>query len=179
MFQSGKSDFAGSFEVQSYQLEPIDLTFDLKTTVYYRGETIAADLVARYQYGAPVANRPIDVELPDGRILHAQTDTAGKYHLEFPDRRFRRGTSPRYHRPASPGQCGGGGASPAGDSRLRNRADHSRDVYLDGESFQLQALTLDARGEPTGQKLSASLLKLVESRGTITEREVQRNPLDD
>ena len=34
VFQPGKSDFAGTFEVESYQLEPIDLAFDLKTTVY-------------------------------------------------------------------------------------------------------------------------------------------------
>ncbi|HEX3449760.1 MAG TPA: alpha-2-macroglobulin family protein, partial [Isosphaeraceae bacterium] len=54
----------------------------------------------------------------------------------------------------------------------------SRDVYLDGESFQLQVVTTDARGEPAGHKLSAALLKLVESRGNITEREIQRKPLE-
>ena len=54
----------------------------------------------------------------------------------------------------------------------------TRDVYLDGESFQLQVLTTDARGEPAGQTLSAALLKLVESRKNITEREVQRKPLE-
>ena len=59
VYQPGKSDFAGAFEVQSYQLEPIDLTFDLKKTVFYRGETIEADVVARYQYGAP-GRRPAD-----------------------------------------------------------------------------------------------------------------------
>ena len=37
VYQPGKSDFAGAFEVQSYQLEPIDLSFDLKKTVFYRG----------------------------------------------------------------------------------------------------------------------------------------------
>ena len=35
VYQPGKSDFAGAFEVQSYQLEPTDLAFDLKKTVYY------------------------------------------------------------------------------------------------------------------------------------------------
>ena len=81
--QPGKSEFAGSFEVQSYQLEKIDLAFDLTQTVYYRGETVKADLVARYQYGHPLANRPIAVALPDGRTLQGTTDAAGKYHVEF------------------------------------------------------------------------------------------------
>src|SRR5262249_15196847 len=74
VFQPGKSDFAGAFEVQSYQLQPIDLTFDLKKTVFYRGETVEADVVAKYQYGAPVSNRPIEVTLPDQRVLNASTD---------------------------------------------------------------------------------------------------------
>ena len=76
VFQPGKSDFAGAFEVQSYQLEPIDLSFDLKKTVFYRGETIEADVVARYQYGAPVANRPIEVTLPDQRVAQRGTTDA-------------------------------------------------------------------------------------------------------
>ncbi len=103
VYQPGKSDFAGSFEVQSYQLEPIDLSFDLKKTVFYRGETIEADLVARYQYGAPVAARPIEVNLPDGRILHGTTDAAGKYHVEFPTEGFAEEQALQTGRPAAPG----------------------------------------------------------------------------
>ena len=55
LYQPGKSEFAGQFEVQSYQLQKIDLAFDLKKTVFFRGETVTADLVARYQYGEPAA----------------------------------------------------------------------------------------------------------------------------
>src|SRR5262249_52159965 len=55
--QPGKSVFSGSFEVQSYQLEPIALGFELKRSVVYRGETVEADVVARYQYGEPLASR--------------------------------------------------------------------------------------------------------------------------
>ena len=58
VFQPGKSDFAGSFEVHSYQLEPISLSFDLKKTVFYRGETIQATLVAKYQYGCAGGGAP-------------------------------------------------------------------------------------------------------------------------
>ena len=42
LYQPGKSDFSGAFEVQAYQLQKVDLTFDLPRTVYYRGETIKA-----------------------------------------------------------------------------------------------------------------------------------------
>jgi len=88
LHQPGKSDFAGQFEVQSYRLESIDLKFDVKKTVVFRGETVEADVVARYQYGAPAANRPVAVRLPDGRILRGHTDAGGKYHVTFPTEGF-------------------------------------------------------------------------------------------
>ena len=104
VFQPGKSDFAGSFEVQSYQLEPISLSFDLKKTVFYRGETIQATLVAKYQYGAPVAGRPIDVQLPDGRILHGTTDAGRPVPGRVSDRGLRRRAVAHAGRPAPAGQ---------------------------------------------------------------------------
>ena len=89
VFQPGKSEFAGQFEVQSYQLEPIDLAFDLKKTVYYRGETVKADVVAQISVRR-AGGRPTDrrCRLPDGRILHGTTDAEGKYHVEFPTEGF-------------------------------------------------------------------------------------------
>ena len=150
VFQSGKSDFAGTFRVESYQLEPINLTFDLKTTVYYRGETIAADLVARYQYGAPVANRPIDVELPDGRILHALTDTAGKYHFEFPTEGFAEEQALDISARLPQDNVAAVARVLLAIRGFAIELTTSRDVYLDGESFQLQALNCGCAGRACG-----------------------------
>ena len=55
----------------------------------------------------------------------------------------------------------------------------TRDVYLDGESFPLQVVTTDAQGEPTGESLSAALVKQVTTQGRVTEREVERKPAHD
>ncbi len=84
VYQPGKSDFNGAFEVQSYQLQKMDLAFDLKSTVVFRGETVSGDLIARYQYGAPAAGKAVALRLPDGRIVRGTTDAAGKFHVEFP-----------------------------------------------------------------------------------------------
>ncbi|HEX3448374.1 MAG TPA: MG2 domain-containing protein, partial [Isosphaeraceae bacterium] len=168
VFQPGKSDFHGNFQVESYQLEPIDLTFDLKTTVFYRGETIAADLIARYQYGAPVAGRPIDVQLPDGRILHSLTDAAGKYHFECPTDGFAEEQALDITARLPQDNVAAVARVLLAVRGFTIELTTSRDVYLDGESFQLQVVTTDARGEPAGHKLSAALLKLVESQGNIT-----------
>ena len=89
VYQPGKSDFAGSFEVQSYQLEPIDLSFDLKKTVFYRGETVEADVVARYQYGAPVAE-PADRgrSCPTAASSTARPTPPASINVEFPTEGF-------------------------------------------------------------------------------------------
>ena len=122
VYQPGKSDFAGAFQVDSYQLEPIDLSFDLKKTVFYRGETIQGDLVAHYQYGAPLAGRPIEVNLPDGRILHGTTDAAGKVSFRLSYRGVcPRNKPPAVGRQAPAGQRRGGGSGHACDPGVRDR----------------------------------------------------------
>ena len=174
LYQPGKSEFAGEFEVQSYQLQKIDLKFDLKKTVYFRGETVKGDIVARYGYGAPVANRPIALRLPDGRVLHGTTDHAGKYPLEFSTDGFAEETTLRLA-----AQLPQDGVTAGANVALVIRAfdivlQTTRDVYLDGESFQVRIHTDDPQGNPTGESLSAVLLEVVTQAGQTTEREVAR-----
>jgi prepilin-type processing-associated H-X9-DG protein len=177
VYQPGKSDFAGSFEVHSYQLEPIDLAFDLKKTVFYRGETIAADLAARYQYGAPLAGRPIDVQLPDGRILHGTTDAAGKYHVEFPTEGFAEEQALQLVARLPQDNVAAAATVMLAVRGFQISLSTTRDVYLDGESFQLQVDTADAQGKPIGESLVASLVKQITTDSGVTEREIERKPL--
>jgi prepilin-type processing-associated H-X9-DG protein len=177
VYQPGKSDFAGTFEVQSYQLEPIDLAFDLKKTVFYRGETIEAELVARYQYGAPLAGRPLDLQLPDGRIVHATTDAAGKYKVEFPTEGFAEEQALQLVARLPQDNVAAAATVMLAVRGFQISLKTSRDVYLDGESFQLDVDTSDAQGKPTGESLVASLVKQVVAESGITEREIERKPL--
>lgn len=175
--QPGGSDFSGQFEVQSYRLEKLDLAFDLKKTVYFRGETIKADLVARYQYGAPAAARPVAVQLPDGRVERGTTDAEGKYHVEFTTDGFAEEQALRLM-----AQLPEDGVGAIAQVMLAVRAFtielHSkRDVYLDGESFLLETTTNDVQGKPTGETLNVAVLKRVTQAGRVTEREVLRKSL--
>ncbi len=172
--QPGKSVFNGSFNVQSYQLEPIALNFELKKTVVYRGETVQADVLARYQYGEPLASRPIEVSLPDGRTLHGTTDAAGKYHVEFSTEGFAEEQTLRLA-----ARLPQDNVSEAAAVRLAVRGfdislSTTRDVYLDGEPFALQIVTTDAQGQPIGESVSATLVKQVTVEGRVTERDVTR-----
>ncbi|MGC8640208.1 MAG: MG2 domain-containing protein, partial [Isosphaeraceae bacterium] len=174
VYQPGKSDFAGAFEVQSYQLEPIDLTFDLKKTVFYRGETVEADVLARYQYGAPVASRPIEITLPDQRVLSATTDATGKFHVTFPTEGFAEEQALRLVARLPQDNVTATAAVMLAIRGFDIGVRTSRDIFKDGESFPIRITTTDARGEPIGQELSAALIKLVKQAGRMTEREAQR-----
>ena len=94
VYQPGKSDFAGSFEVQSYQLEPIDLSFDLKKTIYYRGETVEADVSPGI---STVRRWPAGRSRSRSRSARCAGDDrrGGQVPRELPDGGLRRGASLR------------------------------------------------------------------------------------
>ncbi|MDB5352628.1 MAG: large extracellular alpha-helical protein, partial [Planctomycetota bacterium] len=175
--QPGKSEFAGAFEVQAYQLEKIDLAFDLPRTVYYRGETIKGTLVARYQYGTPLANRAIAVQLPDGRTLSGQTDAAGRYAFELETTGFSEEQALRLVATLPQDNVAVAAAVMLAVREFRIDLNTTRDVYLDGEGFVLNATTLNAQGEPIGQTLSVAVLKRVERNNQISERETSKEVL--
>ncbi len=178
VFQPGKSDFTGAFEVQSYQLEPIDLTFALKKTVFYRGETIEADVVAKYQYGAPLAARPLEINLPDGRILHGETDSAGKFHFTVATEGFAEDTRLRLVAKLTKDNVQAAAAVQLATRGFDIAVSVRRDVLLDGESFPVKLTTTDAKGDPIGQSLSLAVIKRLVQAGRVTEREAQRKAVE-
>ena len=178
LFKPGQGDFAGSFEVQSYKLEKIDLEFDLPRSVYYRGETIKADLIAKYQYGSPVSGRPVEVALPDGRVVRGTTDEAGKFPIEFATDGFAEEQALRLVARLPGDNVSAVAGVMLAIKGFRIDLTTTRTVYLDGETFALSATTLDAQGKPTGQELRVSVLKLVhQGDHEITEREVSKRVL--
>ena len=177
LFRPGQGDFSGAFEVQSYKLEKIDLEFDLAKSVYYRGETIKADLIAKYQYGSPVAGRPVEVALPDGRTVRGATDALGKFHVEFPTDGFAEEQALRLVARLPGDNVSAVAGVMLAIKGFRIDLNTSRTVYLDGETFALNATTLDAQGKPTARELRVSVLKRVNQNGRITEREVSKHVL--
>jgi tetratricopeptide (TPR) repeat protein len=173
VFQPGKSSFTGSFVVQSYELEPIDLAFSLKKTVYYRGETVAGDVIARYQYGSPVASRAIEVGLPDGRVLHGTTDAAGKFHLELATSDFAEEQLLRLVARLPQDNVAAAAIVVLAVRGFLIDLKTARDVYLDGESFPLEIVTTDAQGQPAGESLSVTVVKQIGTGGQVTERDVE------
>ena len=174
LFRPGGSEFAGQFEVRAYQVRKVELKVDLPRTVYYRGEPIKADVLATDATGIPLAGRPVLVQLPDGRTLSGETDRAGKFAVELATEGFAEEQALRIV-----AQLPQDGVAAAATAILAVRGfridlNTGRDVYLDGESFELNATTLDAAGAPVGQALNVSVRKKVERDGRVVEREVSK-----
>ncbi len=125
----------------------------------------------------PVAARPVEVQLPDGRILHGTTDGAGQFPVEFPTEAFAEEQSLRLIARLKEDNVATAANVMLAIQGFRIGLNTTRDLYLDGEAFQLQVDTADALGKPSGQPLSAAVIKLIPSGGQITEREIERKQL--
>jgi uncharacterized protein YfaS (alpha-2-macroglobulin family)/TolA-binding protein len=174
VFQPGKSEFAGEFNVQAYQLQKVEVTIDLPRTVYYRGEAIEGAVVAKYQYGTPLAGRDVQVALPDGSTLTGATDAAGRFPFKVATDGFGE-TQTLSINAAIPSEGVGASASVAVALQgFRIDLETTRTVYLDAEPFTVAVKTLDALGNPIGAELTARVVKQVASRPGVpaSEREV-------
>ena len=172
LWQPGGSEFAGGFEVQTYQLEKLGLEFDLPKTVFYRGEIVRATLKARYGYDAPASGRPIEVALPDGRTVRGQTDAQGQFAIEFPTEGFGEDQALRIVARLPADNVAAARSVRVAVQGFAITLSTPRQVYLDGETFNLAATTLDALGEPTGQALRVAVIKPVTQENRTVEREV-------
>lgn len=77
---------AGTFTVQQYQLQKVELSLEAERGVVYRGEQVKVTARAAYYYGEPVVDSPLAYQLPDGRVLEARTDANGEVEITFDTR---------------------------------------------------------------------------------------------
>ena len=79
-----------TFRVEEFRLQRIALELSTAESVYYRGDSVALELSARFHYGSPVADARLALELPDGRTIDLQTDADGVARYEYDTREHRR-----------------------------------------------------------------------------------------
>lgn len=82
-------EYNGQFQVDRYQLQPIALSLEPERQVYYRGEPVQYVARAAYYYGEPLAASPLQIRLPDQRVLDLRTDHKGEAKFSFETRDFR------------------------------------------------------------------------------------------
>lgn len=170
----GAPEFNASFEVAEYELQKVELVVELARAVHMRGEPVKGRVLARNRFGTPLADRPVVVRLPDGRLLEGRADAEGAFPFEFETGDYAE-TQLLEIRAALPDD----GVSARAFATLAVRAfsialDIPRDVHLPGETVQVNHVVRDAAGAPIAEPFELRLLKRFRAANRVGEREISR-----
>ena len=151
--------FTGSFQVQRFQLEKVQLLLDFPRRVYFRGEQVEAAFTAQYYYGQPVKNAQIQYKLPDGRSYTATADNQGKLKVDFDTTSMQPGKLLHFS-----GTVPGENASVRAAVMLAHlgfsiSVKPDANLVLSGEPFNVTFQTKEADGQPVGKKLTVKVVQ--------------------
>ena len=152
--------FQGTFEVRSFKLEKIKLAMEFPRRVWFRGETIEANLQAAFYWGEPLADRPLRCTLPDGRSQTVTTDAEGKAKLSFDTTGMRPGTALTFTASLDGENVTATETVTLARLGFGIAAKPSQPVVIAGEPFDLKLTTTGADGKPTGETLKVAVLRV-------------------
>lgn len=171
--------FVGYFNVEEFRLRKVELNFDLERRLFFRGETVPIVVSASYYYGEPVANAPLNLTLPDGRVLNLRTDGQGIARTTFETRDL--ASEGAYSLRA---QLPEEGVGTADGFRLVTQGfdtvvSTARDVLLAGETFAVDVRTTAPDGTPVGRPMVLEIFRRqVDSKGRWADVRVARHPVE-
>ena len=75
----GDESHSAWFEVKEFEIEEISAVIESKPEAVFRGDRIEGMLRVNYSWGAPLADEPVRLRMPDGRLLEGKTDAKGVF----------------------------------------------------------------------------------------------------
>ncbi len=159
MLEIPSRTFTGSFQVQRFQLEKVQLLLDFPRRVYFRGEQVVAIFTARYYYGQPVKNAQIQYKLPDGRSYTATADNQGILKVDFDTKSMQPGKLLHFS-----GTVPGENAIVRAAVTLAHigftiSVEPDAKLVISGEPFNVTFQTKGANGQPIGAKLTVKVIQ--------------------
>ncbi len=151
--------YTGRFQVRTFQLAKMKLSFKFDRRVYFRGEKVNATISAAYYWGEPLVGKSIRYTLPDGRTYTEKTDAKGKLKVEFDTSGLTPGRALLFQ-----GQIIGENVTarkavylPKLGYAITGKV--SQKVMLAGEGFDLNVTTKTPDGKPVGKSLKVTVLR--------------------
>ncbi len=169
-----QESYQGGFVVQDYKLEPVRLEIDTERSVYYRGETIEGVVRASYYYGAPLVEREIRYGFEGDRQYTARADENGEVHFRLETRQFRESQAIVMRAELPERNLASRKNLYLSTQGFSLAAESARDVYLAGETFELEVTAADAEGNPIEQSLAVDVLRNTEIDGQAGLVSVQK-----
>ncbi len=151
--------FSGTFQVQRYKLEKVKLAFEFPRKVYFRGEKIAARIVASYYWGTPAAGESIEYTLPDGRKYEGRTDEKGIIEIEYDPSGFLPGRALGFQALAKAHNVSAVDGVTLAALGFDVSVDPSQPVALAGAPVEIKVITRGADGEPLGKEITLYVLR--------------------
>ncbi|HNQ87721.1 MAG TPA: MG2 domain-containing protein [Verrucomicrobiota bacterium] len=152
--------FQGTFEVRPLTLAKIKLAIEFPRRVWFRGESIEANLQVAYYWGAPLAGRPLRCTLPDGRTQQVTTDAQGKARLLFDTAGMRPGTALRFAASLDGEDVAASETVTLARLGFGIAAKPSQPVVIAGEPFDLAITATGADGKPVGEPLNVAVFRV-------------------
>lgn len=75
----GDESHSAWFEVKEFEIEEISAVIETKPEAVFRGDHIEGSLRVSYSWGSPLADEPVRLRMPDGRLLEGKTDAKGVF----------------------------------------------------------------------------------------------------
>jgi tetratricopeptide (TPR) repeat protein len=169
----------GTFQVDVYQLQKVELDFEHERSVYYRGEVIEVTARARFYYGEPVTSSPLVVTLPDGRQVQLETDEKGEAQFTIETRDFPNEGPLTFHAHLRAENVSSTGQVYLATRGFTIQLRTDKNVVLAGDSFAVNVNTVTPDGEGCERKLHLAVLQRRSRRGgtwaedVITEHTLQ------
>ncbi|MCX8037330.1 MAG: tetratricopeptide repeat protein, partial [Candidatus Sumerlaeia bacterium] len=172
LYKEKGPNFTGSFRVERYQLENIELKIDLPQTVFLRGDKVKGKIIARYYYGEPVKDHPLVYEIPGFFIREARTSDTGEVLFEFDTREFVESQVLTLQARLPEDNVAQAKTLFIATRALNLAVATVRDVYLAGEKFDATVKATDLAGEKTTATATVRVIKLEVVDGKETEKEI-------
>lgn len=173
--------FATAFSVGRYERPRLQLAFALAQAVVLRGEPIAGTVTATWFHGEPAAGRAIVVRmaLPDGGVVERTgvTDAMGALAIELPTSEFAEEAMAIVSAALPIENVVADVQVPVVTTEFTQSVRTQRDVYLQGEPFEITARLADRVGKPLVHTLVATLARLTTTDGIVVETEVEQREL--
>lgn len=158
--KAGKQSYETRFEVTEYRLEPVSLTVEVDRDVLYRGETVKGAIHLQYYYGTPLVGETVQYRFgPEGELQTGKTDENGKLEFVLETREFNESqvltlaaSYPNRNLQSSRNVYLATRGFSVTPSTLR-------DVYLNGETFDVTMTVVDPAGQPVGTELTLEVLR--------------------
>ena len=171
LYKEKGPSFTGTFRVERYQLENIELKIDLPQTVFLRGDKVKGKIIAKYYYGEPVKDHPLVYEIPGFFIREARTSNTGEVAFEFDTREFVESQMLTLQARLTEDNVAQAKNLWIATKALNLAVSTVRNVYLAGEKFDVTVKAADLAGEKTTATATVHVVKLEVVDGKETEKE--------